>query len=121
MSHTPYVQSRLTEAQHLRTLASQISGYVDRRYGAFGHVNTSEADSLRRQALDIEASVLIPFKQIPVFDFSVWDCTHALNASQRARALTNPNPRLRAAAEAIYGGGLTSSLWPPLPIHRPRA
>lgn len=125
MSHTPYVQSRLAEAQRLRTIASQISGYVDRQYGAFGYVNTSEADSLRRQAQDIEASVLIPVRQLPNFSFHVRDCTAALHAAERARVMASVGPRLRAALEDIARMGQpgchSCSLWPPKPINRTNA
>lgn len=122
MSHTPFAQSRLAEAQRLKRQASELDRGIDRRHGAFGYEAGSEGESLREQARQIEASVLIPFQHIPNFNFHVRDCSAALNAAERIRVLAGVGPRMRVALEEIAAMGKpgsydSCSLWPPKPTN----
>lgn len=105
MSHTLHAQSRLAEAARLRQLATELDKGIDRRYGLFGYEAGSQSEALRARARQIEASVVIPVRQLPVIDIEA--CDAIARDETRRRFMTEAAPRMVDAfldIERVTGG-----------------
>lgn len=121
MGHTPQATAALARVAELRALAAEYDkGYADRRSGLGGYTNAdSTGDHLREQARAIEAGVLVPFRILPVFDFTTRQCSeryHAFAWEQQKERARVSNPRMHKALldiEAMGKPGYRVSLFGP--------